>query len=212
MLWRLEGGRATPRQPGQRGARAQPRLAQDMNTRKAPRLAPWGLFASLRASRAPAIAAACWSPAGRLLVTTRPVREALAGMRAAPVYPGCGRKSATDLQRGFSARYFLRTAALERSASDWHGMPGLAARNALIRSTACRKNALAQLPPQRLEEQRRLQALGLHLPPLCRPAPDSPAPADAPSIARAPAPGRRAPDRTDRRKRSPAARRIPHTP
>ena len=29
--------------------------------------------------------------AGRLLVTTRPVREALAGMRAAPVYPGCGR-------------------------------------------------------------------------------------------------------------------------
>ena len=29
--------------------------------------------------------------AGRLLVTTRPVREALAGMRAEPVYPGCGR-------------------------------------------------------------------------------------------------------------------------
>ena len=53
--------------------------------------------------------------AGRLLVTTRPVREAL--------WRECGphrsirdadAKSATDLQRGFSASYFRRTAALER--------------------------------------------------------------------------------------------------
>ena len=82
--------------------------------KKGPAARAWAFYASLRASRAPAIAAACWSPAGRLLVTTRPVREALAGMRAAPVYRDADAKSATDLQRGFSARYFLRTAALER--------------------------------------------------------------------------------------------------
>ena len=83
----------------------QPRLAQDMNTRKAPRLAPWGLLH--RCARAGPLPSR--PHAGRLLVTTRPVREALAGMRAAPVYRDADAKSATDLQRGFSARYFLRT-------------------------------------------------------------------------------------------------------
>ena len=52
--------------------------------------------------------------AGRLLVTTRPVREALAGMRAEPVYPGCGRYKRLGFAESFSASYFLRIAALER--------------------------------------------------------------------------------------------------
>ena len=60
-------------------------LAQDMNTRRR-RLAPRALHRCARTGRLPSR-----PHAGRLLVTTRPVREALAGMRAAPVYPGCGR-------------------------------------------------------------------------------------------------------------------------
>ena len=55
--------------------------------KKGPRLAPRAtLNRCARAGRLPSR-----PHAGRLLVTTRPVREALAGMRAAPVYPGCGR-------------------------------------------------------------------------------------------------------------------------
>ena len=62
-------------------------LAQDMNTRR-PAAAPraFTLHRCARTGRLPSR-----PHAGRLLVTTRPVREALAGMRAAPVYPGCGR-------------------------------------------------------------------------------------------------------------------------
>ena len=56
--------------------------------KKGPRLAPWGLLLH-RCARAGPLPSR--PHAGRLLVTTRPVREALAGMRAAPVYPGCGR-------------------------------------------------------------------------------------------------------------------------
>ena len=60
-------------------------LAQDMNkARGAPRA--FTLHRCARTGRLPSR-----PHAGRLLVTTRPVREALAGMRAAPVYPGCGR-------------------------------------------------------------------------------------------------------------------------
>ena len=86
----------------------QPRLAQDMNT---PRLAPWGLYI---AAREPGpchrgrMLVACWSPDH----TPRPRgsggnagRTGLSGMRTL---------KAPRICRGFSARYFLRTAALER--------------------------------------------------------------------------------------------------
>ena len=62
-------------------------LAQDMNTKRpAARRGAFTLHRCARTGRLPSR-----PHAGRLLVTTRPVREALAGMRAAPVYPGCGR-------------------------------------------------------------------------------------------------------------------------
>ena len=60
-------------------------LAQDMNTRR-PAARARATHRCARTGRLPSR-----PHAGRLLVTTRPVREALAGMRAAPVYPGCGR-------------------------------------------------------------------------------------------------------------------------
>ena len=86
MLGRLEGGRAARSAPGT--GPLQSWLAQDMNTSKTkgPRRAAGHVNRCARAGRLPSR-----PHAGRLLVTTRPVREALAGMRAEPVYPGCGR-------------------------------------------------------------------------------------------------------------------------
>ena len=85
-------------------------LAQDMNTR-GPRLAPraFTLHRCARTGRLPSR-----PHAGRLLVTTRPVREALAECGPHRSIRDADATSASDLQRGFSASYFLRIAALER--------------------------------------------------------------------------------------------------
>ena len=118
----------------------QPRLAQDMNTRKARGSRRGPLRPSLRASRAPAIAAACWSPAGDH--TPRPRgsggnagRTGLSGMRTLKAPRICREASAPATSSG------LLPLSGARSASDYGTACPLAARNALIRSTACRKVA-----------------------------------------------------------------------
>ena len=140
-------------------------LAQDMN---APRRGLYDRCA--RTGRLPSR-----PHAGRLLVTTRPVREALAGMRAAPVYPGCGRYKRLGFAEASAPATSSGLLPLSgaRSASDYGTACGLAARNSLIRSTACRKNAsssVAAATPRRTAPT--ASARIAPAPPPCRPAPD----------------------------------------
>ena len=81
MLWLLESGQTSA------GHRPAPAMARARHEHKRRGRAA-GLYVHRCARAGAAIAAACWSPAGDH--TPRP-RGSLAGMRAAPVYPGCGR-------------------------------------------------------------------------------------------------------------------------
>ena len=148
-------GYAAPARPAWGTGPLQPRLAQDMNTRR-PRGSRRGAFyASLRASRAPAIAAACWSPAGDH--TPRPRgsggnagRTGLSGMRTLKAPRICREASAPATSSGLlplSGQGLLLTTArharagCQKRADPFHSLPQGGRKSSLSRRIGTRSAA-----------------------------------------------------------------------